>query len=113
MALIFPTTGNAAEVCGADPRVCAGRPRPASGTTGSASCRVRQADEASAAGEGARPTIHAECRDAKSEWHWVFSLPALLSPQQFAVEGRLRAGDGVPTVIALHAGAGGGSDAGA
>src|ERR1035437_2553004 len=27
--------------CGADPPVCAGRPRPASGTTGSASCRVR------------------------------------------------------------------------
>src|ERR1017187_8126492 len=32
-------------VSGADPQVCAGRPRPASGTTGSASCRVRQADE--------------------------------------------------------------------
>src|ERR1035438_4999815 len=30
---------------GADPQVCAGRPRPASGTTGPASCRVRQADE--------------------------------------------------------------------
>src|ERR1035438_3306011 len=57
---------------------------------------------ASAADPGVRPTIGR-----------ALSLPGELSPQQFAVEGGLRAGDGVPTVIALHAGAGGGSDAGA
>src|ERR1035437_6802110 len=33
--------------------------------------------------------------------------------EQFTVEGGLGAGDGVPTVIALHAGAGGGFDVGA
>src|ERR1017187_7853581 len=37
----FPNNGNAARVCGADPLVCAGRPRPAAGATISASCKAR------------------------------------------------------------------------
>src|ERR1039457_320135 len=79
MPLVFPTIGNAAEVCGADPRVCAGRPRPASGTTGSASCRVRQADEGVGRGPGGPPHHWRRRLFGKNEWHWVTNPPQAAS----------------------------------
>src|ERR1035438_4397463 len=75
MPLVFPTIGNAAEVCGADPRVCAGRLVPHLEQRGQRLAGCDRPTRASAAVQGDRPTIGAGALSGKTSGNGLPTSP--------------------------------------